>query len=217
MDRIQNFLERAMEGMIFSERDKCINIDKWAPGKHNVLFITGLSGSGKSTTAAKIQSEKKGSINFELDNIEYHYDKSNTGIIAQLIKEFPEYAKLVADAERRAEETGRPTPCHFTGSQLLVRLYDRAIELMHQDSRHLYIAEGVQIYSFAEPNIAEEPLILIGGGAARSLMWRLRRTHSNDNGKIDWGAVLNDEPVELCHYYYDENKAYGKFKKSIAQ
>lgn len=214
MDRIKDFLDYAMEGYILGEDDFSINMDLWGPGKHNVLFITGISGAGKTTMAGKIQAEKKHAIHFELDNIEYHFDKSNTGIIEQLIKEFPEYAKLVADAETKAEATGRPIPCKFTDGKLLDQLYMRAVEIMHGNPKQLYIAEGVQVYCFAGLEIVHEPLIMLGASAVKSLIQRLKRTHSK-NGKIDWNAALKDEFFELCRFYATETKTFMEFRKGV--
>lgn len=43
--------------LFFSEDDKCYNVDKWKEGKINILYIVGVSGSGKSTISEYLASK----------------------------------------------------------------------------------------------------------------------------------------------------------------
>lgn len=47
----------------------------WKPGKNNVLFITGHSGSGKSSFAEEYEKQQH-AIMFELDGLQHDYDSS---------------------------------------------------------------------------------------------------------------------------------------------
>lgn len=63
--------ESINENMVLNKKDLEINLDKFESGEKNILLITGLSGSGKSTTAKSLAS-KHNCINYELDCLEFY-------------------------------------------------------------------------------------------------------------------------------------------------
>ena len=73
------------ESYITSKKDIEYKLDSWKKGSDNILLITGLSGSGKSTRASQLSKEYN-AINFELDLFElnsilfsnnYNHDEAN--------------------------------------------------------------------------------------------------------------------------------------------
>lgn len=56
--------------LVFSENDIYLNWDKWITGKSHVLFVDGLSGSGKSTIAKKMANQYDASY-VEIDVIAF--------------------------------------------------------------------------------------------------------------------------------------------------
>lgn len=64
---INDYIDESVEDY-FENKDEGINIDKWESGESNLMFVTGLSGSGKSTIAKKICEEYNAEY-VELDDV----------------------------------------------------------------------------------------------------------------------------------------------------
>ena len=70
--------EYAMESVIFNTDDIYYNKDKFDSGEINLCFITGFSGSGKSTMANEM--EKSGIEKYELDDIVFQFNFSDENL-----------------------------------------------------------------------------------------------------------------------------------------
>ena len=70
--------EYAMESVIFNTDDIYYNKDKFDSGEINLCFITGFSGSGKSTMANEM--EKNGIEKYELDDIVFQFNFSDENL-----------------------------------------------------------------------------------------------------------------------------------------
>ena len=208
MDRIECFIhDMAMEGFFLSTDHEVINFDKWGKGPHNILFLTGMSGGGKTTITEKLAEEYKVEM-FEIDGIDYHYDASESKIIDQIEKEMPEYAEIV-----RTQRIDSGHAYHID-NDLYVRIFNKAIEIMHRNYNKLYIVEGIQIYALASEGLLEEPLIIMGTSTVTSFLRRLKR---DGGGTINWKKSLKNEFIQLCRWYYNESKKFHKFKKNYGE
>ena len=67
-----------MESVIFNSKDIYYNKDKFDSGEINLCFITGFSGSGKSTMADEM--EKSGIEKYELDDIVFQFNFSDENL-----------------------------------------------------------------------------------------------------------------------------------------
>ena len=67
-----------MESVIFNSKDTYYNKDKFDSGEINLCFITGFSGSGKSTMANEM--EKSGIEKYELDDIIFQFNFSDDNL-----------------------------------------------------------------------------------------------------------------------------------------
>lgn len=74
----QNDKEYTMESVIFNSKDTYYNKDKFDSGEINLCFITGFSGSGKSTMANEM--EKSGIEKYELDDIAFQFNFSDDNL-----------------------------------------------------------------------------------------------------------------------------------------
>lgn len=205
MDRIQDFLmSPSMEVFLFPSKKIEINLDLWKPGDHNILYITALSGSGKTTLATSIAKEHN-AILFTTDDIwnkgEYGTNESKE-LCKYLRKKFPKYDDYCT----------KGTPL---GNDVFV-LLDELLRVMHNDSKHLYIIEGIEFFECDNgEEFSEEPLIVLGTSAVKSLLQRLGREHPSDNGGIDWSAALKDEFIQCVRWYIDSERLLDKFRKRI--
>lgn len=57
IDRVNDNMEHLTEGVLFSEKDTIYNLDKFVSGEVPILFITGMSGSGKSVLGKRFAKE----------------------------------------------------------------------------------------------------------------------------------------------------------------
>ena len=73
-----NDKEYTMESVIFNSKDTYYNKDKFDSGEINLCFITGFSGSGKSTMADEM--EKSGIEKYELDDITFQFNFSDDNL-----------------------------------------------------------------------------------------------------------------------------------------
>ena len=77
-DNCPNDKEYTMESVIFNSKDTYYNKDKFDSGEINLCFITGFSGSGKSTMANEM--EKSGIEKYELDDITFQFNFSDDNL-----------------------------------------------------------------------------------------------------------------------------------------
>ena len=70
--------EYTMESVIFNSKDTYYNKDKFDSGEINLCFITGFSGSGKSTMANEM--ENSGIEKYELDDIAFQFNFSDDNL-----------------------------------------------------------------------------------------------------------------------------------------
>lgn len=70
--------EYTMESVIFNSKDTYYNKDKFDSGEINLCFITGFSGSGKSTMANEM--EESGIEKYELDDLVFQFNFSDDNL-----------------------------------------------------------------------------------------------------------------------------------------
>lgn len=158
-------------GFVVSDDIYCFNFNKLDSGKTNILLVTGLSGSGKSTYASllsKIYEErfKKKYIHFELDCLDFYLGgkipienikKSEPGLYDFINK------KKLSPEKRKYNNTE------------IVKLYKEYIKYLiswcKKHKENCYIIEGIQIYEtfeMGDTHIISQPLIILGTSALKS-------------------------------------------------
>lgn len=158
-------------GFIVSDNIYCFNFNKLDSGKTNILLVTGLSGSGKSTYASllsKIYEKrfKKKYIHFELDCLDFYLSgripienikKSEPGLYDFINK------KKLTPEKRKYNNTE------------IVKLYKEYIKYLiswcKKHKENCYIIEGIQIYEtfeMGDTHIISQPLIILGTSALKS-------------------------------------------------
>lgn len=202
------------EEMIFTKKDIVLNIDDFDSGKSNILFITGLSGSGKTTMSSEL-CEQYAATKLSLDYFQNYHSIQNDPRFAKIKasrKNDPmliwidKYMKLNPEVKKQS---------HMFSNIDLVSFKDYFIpffkwligELKKDDGR--YIVEGLHIMLYIPyKDIKKYPLICINTSATKSLVRHWQRD--------DW--TIRD----IAQNGYDDilqfkrwNDMYTDFKKSI--
>lgn len=193
------------ESYIINTKNTEMNIDSWkrSPGK-NVLYVTGLSGSGKTTIGEKMERSQDHTYIFELDGIEYNYDSSNMNILDKIKEEYPEYNHAVSVQFTHEKYTRRER------AKIIQTAIDIAIKIMEKDYQNLYIVEGTQIYQFIDPSkLKNKPIIILGTSMMTSAYRRAKR--SFEKGRPP------EYFIKLFQYYLKEMNPLHSFKNGLQE
>lgn len=192
------------EAYIIDKTDATYNIYKWSTdSKHNILYITGLSGSGKTTFANDIAKSENAEI-IELDLFQ-NYDRNKNSktknytikLIDEYLKEYPEakdkdFSNLVSD------DFGN----YFRPFFKWLR------ERLSKENKK-FIVEGIHILLFIPySEIEGEPLVCIGTSMTKSLIRHWRRDGWDMMDKIKYGKID-------ASLFIEWEKQYKNFKSGI--
>lgn len=233
------------ETYIASKKDMEYKLDSWKKGSNNILLITGLSGSGKSTRASQLSKEYN-AINFELDLFEhnsilfsnnYNHDEANI-IMKDIFKKMYGGKK---NFDKYSDEDYRKE---------FVKFFKNLLSYCKSHRDQLFIIEGLQIFkhvAYYDISILENiPIIIIGTSLTKSLVRRYKRDHNTSDGSfkhpiqlmkkyIEWEKSLNNlrnsdylkefvednEPLEESKVYYrityDGEGIYNAFKNNVSK
>ena len=202
------------EEMIFTKKDIVLNIDDFDSGKSNILFITGLSGSGKTTMSSEL-CEQYSATKLSLDYFQNYHSIQNDPRFAKIKasrKNDPmliwidKYMKLNPEIKKQS---------HMFSNIDLVSFKDYFIpffkwlisELKKDDDR--YIVEGLHIVLYIPyKDIKKYPLICINTSATKSLVRHWQRDDWTIKDIVQNGY---DDILQFKRW----NDMYTDFKKSI--
>lgn len=202
------------EEMIFTKKDIVLNIDDFDSGKSNILFITGLSGSGKTTMSSEL-CEQYAATKLSLDYFQNYHSIQNdpkfTKIKASrkndpMLIWIDKYMKLNPEIKKQS---------HMFSNIDLVSFKDYFIpffkwlisELKKDDDR--YIVEGLHIVLYIPyKDIKKYPLICINTSATKSLVRHWQRDDWTIKDIVQNGY---DDILQFKRW----NDMYTDFKKSI--
>lgn len=199
------------ESVIFSKEDTEIDLDKWKPGKKNILFVTGLSGGGKSTVAKKISAENQ-AMYIELDKLEAAYEfidkDSYNRADEDLINEYHKKYGIKKDPRKMSDDEYNDYK-----NKCFRFMYNE----MKKDKETLYVVEGIQVIGFAKEEFSNEifnsPMIIKNTSMLVSMIRRLKRDGEFKIG--DKKDVLN-----ALKWYIDQEYSLSclrKYAKSIKE
>ena len=202
------------EEMIFTKKDIVLNIDDFDSGKSNILFITGLSGSGKTTMSSEL-CEQYAATKLSLDYFQNYHSIQNDPRFAKIKasrKNDPmmvwidKYMKLNPEIKKQS---------HMFSNIDLVSFKDYFIpffrwlisELKKDDDR--YIIEGLHILLYIPyKDIKKYPLICINTSATKSLVRHWQRDDWTIKDIVQNGY---DDILQFKRW----NDMYTDFKRSI--
>ncbi len=131
-------LEELKENYVIPKKDLEYNLDDWKSGRKNLLIITGLSGSGKSTRASKLAKEYN-AIHievdlFEMNHILYEEEQGDEGNI--IVKEYFD------------KTYGGPHKFSVNGKGFMAevqKFIQYCINYFNNHKDRLFILEGIQL------------------------------------------------------------------------
>lgn len=198
-----NDYEPVEEGYVFSKDNLEFNIQKFGK-ENNILFITGLSGSGKSTIIKKY-AEKYNAENLEFDAItstlkaKYRnkLDKINRSKINPIILEYLDNED--PEGFPNFEDPRFNTEC--------VKFLDWLENRVAGDG-NLYILEGMQIFLCFNPErFIGKPMIIMGTSMVKS-MYRSAKRYYNKH---------SDDIKDCFVFFIKTLKRSGKYAKNVRQ
>lgn len=167
----------AEEGFLRSKDDFKANLELWGTPGHNVLFITGFSGSGKSTTARDIEY-KENVYYVELDGVENCCDHSASKALTRAMNKYPEYKTIYDEVQR----TKVPHEWTDADEDIIYEMCRKLVNFCKSDQSHRYVIEGLQLYKIYPENFFDhEPIIIKGTSALTSAF----RSHKRDMNRTD--------------------------------
>lgn len=204
----KNISHVIMENVIFNRDNTELNIDKFESGKSNILLVTGLSGSGKSTIAQKISSK------FDAEWVELDVFEHCGGFNDTQLKEAGEvFYDYLSTHKTLWEKLKNKKLDHEELRDEITKFVKYCISWCKNKADKKWIIEGVQIYScLKSSDVKSYPLIIVGVSMKNSILQRFKR---NGGGKIKWGEELKNEFQNLLAWYFDEEKKLKSFSKDI--
>jgi len=168
------------------------NVNKWKKKKGaNILYVTGLSGSGKSVLAKDI-SNTSGATHFQLDWLDPNY----RGVLPK--------NTLIRKINKSKS---------FHSRVLQIR------DLMEADYKTLYVLEGIQILrDYTASELEGKSVIIMDVDIFSAYYSRMRRASDNKTlggGKISLQVILRNKPFALIKMYFEWNLELEKFKKTM--
>lgn len=173
-------LETYTEGTILGSKDKMYNMDLWGTkaNQKNVLFVTGLIGSGKSWTAKAI-ANKYNATWFSLDWLHQTpyapgmKDPKAEALLDRAIESSSLFRKFVESGysyDKLADKEKNAISAAFKGAR------DAVIKAAESDKNHLYVIEGIQvIWYMSEFSLASYPILFKGASVLKSAKQSIKR------------------------------------------
>lgn len=174
---------RVNEGYIKPDEDIYYNKDKFDSGEINLCFITGLSGSGKSTMGRNMSS--KNIEHYELDDVILNDNftmenfKEYGGLIYSFFKGPGKSFKLIKNDDTHNNKVFED---HEEYEKEITSLFVKhAIAYAKSHKNTKFVCDGIWIFMFIKPNILENCAVYIKGTSSLKSGYRaLKRDVEND-------------------------------------
>lgn len=196
-NRFIKYFKVVTENLLFDRDNLKINFDKWGKDEnHNILFITGFSGAGKTTIADKVKDDD--TIIISLDTL-YNGHPEQLGEVGEmLLEKIPElkaYARVKGYYGKEA--------ITYQVSTMMYNIMSKIIEYSKEKfPKKKFIVEGIQLYRYIGAEfVYGRPIIVRGTSALHSMIRRLRREDGFTTSDVYDGVFSY-----LKWYLYDNAK-----------
>ena len=202
------------ESKIFNLKDIYYNKDKFDSGEINLCFITGFSGSGKSTMA----NYYKDCISICLDDIVENYRFTD-----EQLKEYDESVYKFFTTIGKEFRLSNESDINSIGAYVhkCTKSFCQYIMNYSKGKSNKYIIDGIQLYGALTPDILpfKEYAVYIKGTSKLVSSYRAAKRNAN-NDKANGDKVSIKDKINMFKAQYndkDENKFftewYNYFKK----
>ena len=212
--------EYTMESIIFNSKDIYYNKDKFDSGEINLCFITGFSGSGKTTMANEM--EKNGIEKYELDDIVFQFNFSDENLkeYGDLISSFfnssgKKYRKIDGYKYFKTDEQAKQYEYNICIDFIE---YSKKYAASHKDRK--FVIEGVEIltgYIDKFDSLKNYAIYIKGTSFLNSYIRVAKREALNEEksfDKIKTFAKLIFHSGRFKHYI-NANSSLNKIKNKI--
>ena len=156
------------EGYIKNEPDIYYNKEKFDSGEINLCFITGHSGSGKSTMARDMSKENV--EHYELDDVIWNkenYTMENFKQYGDLIYSFFKgIGKKYYFTSKEVKEGKHPKYEGNYEKDIVTDFVKFAINFTKSHKNKKYVIEGIWMFMFIEPSLIKDYAVYIKGTSA---------------------------------------------------
>lgn len=146
------------------------NVQDFVNGKENILFITGFSGSGKTTFAERL-AYKFDMIHIDLDNIDPKYDYIYEHKYSNQNEIFYDFLDAYPELNDKLQE--RKT--YKYREEVFNKFFPFCVKWCHEHDSKKYIIEGTQIYEFPKKLNKNLPIIIMNASAKESADRKYKR------------------------------------------
>ena len=171
-NRLRKYLPKDMikessieEGFLKSDKDIYYNKDKFDSGEINLCFITGLSGSGKSTMGRNMSS--KNIEHYEMDDVICNDNFSDDnlkeygGLISSFFKGSGKSFRLIQDDDKHNDSVFNT---HKNYEKEITQAFVKhAISYCKSHKGIKYICDGIWIFMFIKPEQLKDYAVYIKG------------------------------------------------------
>lgn len=171
-NRLRKYLPKDMlkessieEGFLKSDKDIYYNKDKFDSGEINLCFITGLSGSGKSTMGRNMSS--KNIEHYEMDDVICNDNFSDDnlkeygGLISSFFKGAGKSFRLIQDDDKHNDSVFNT---HENYEKEITQLFVKhAISYCKSHKGIKYVCDGIWIFMFIKPEQLKDCAVYIKG------------------------------------------------------
>lgn len=168
-DEVYGVSTNAMtEGYLINEKDIYYNKDKFDSGEINLCFITGHSGSGKSTMGNNMQKDNV--EHYDLDDVvanKMHFTMANLKEYGDLIYSFfsgpgKKYFYTAEDVK-----SGKVKEINGLYEKQLIDEFITYVKMYAaSDKTKKFVIEGIWLYEFVEPSRLKDYAVYIKGTSA---------------------------------------------------
>ena len=171
-NRLRKYLPKDMikessieEGFLKSDKDIYYNKDKFDSGEINLCFITGLSGSGKSTMGRNMSS--KNIEHYEMDDVICNDNFSDDnlkeygGLISSFFKGAGKSFRLIQDDDKHNDSVFNT---HKNYEKEITQAFVKhAISYCKSHKGIKYVCDGIWIFMFIKPEQLKDCAVYIKG------------------------------------------------------
>lgn len=191
------------EAMLKSAKDIYHNKDKFKSGEANLCFITGLSGSGKSSMGTAMVKGAKNIEHYDMDDIVFNkqnhdmnYYKNYGDLVYKFFsgpgKKYFVTFKEIKSSLNTSEDKYR--------EEITNAFVDFAISYAKSHKNTKFIIEGVWLYRYISPSKFKDYAVCIKGTSAATSMMRAAKRDNDYLGKFKKGTVWVGDEMKLNKY-----------------
>ena len=190
------------ERYILNVKDLYYNKDKFDSGKTNICFITGHSGSGKTTISTNMGTENV----YSLDDVITNKNNFTMG-------ELKEYGNLIysffngigkkyyLNNEERKEQYKSPFKYY---KELLVQFVSYSMSYAKTHKNDKFVIEGIQLYCYFKPEFFKDCAFYIKGTSALISTIRACKRNNNDKNLKDKFEDIIKGRKRYIEFFLDE-------------